>query len=439
MPDTAKSDAANAAAPLRLGIAGLGTVGTGLVQIIQTHGDLMTARAGRGVTISAVSARSRDKDRGIDLSAYDWEDDAVALAQRDDIDVFVELMGGSDGPAKDATEAAIAAGKDVVTANKALLALHGQALSVAAEEAGRLIRFEAAVAGGIPVIKALTEGLAGNEITRVMGVMNGTCNYILTRMENAGLTYQQAFDEADGLGYLEADPNLDVGGIDAGHKLALLAAIAFGTQVDFDAVELEGIGAITIEDITQAADMGYKIKLLGVAQMTGRGLEQRMSPCLVPDTSPLGQLQGGTNMVVLEGDAVGQIVLRGAGAGSGPTASAVMADIIDIARGLRLPTFGQPAKGLRAARAARAAVPAPYYLRLQLVDKPGALAKVAGALGEAGISIDRMRQYGHDDTSAPVLIVTHKTTRMALDEAIEGFGKTRVVHGTPVAIRIEAV
>lgn len=425
--------------PLRLGIAGLGTVGVGVVRIVQTHADLLAARAGRPVVISAVSARSKTKNRNVDLSGYDWEDDPVALAQREDVDVYVEVMGGSDGPAKASTEAAIKAGKDVVSANKALLAIHGQALAEAAEEAGHVIRFEAAVAGGIPVVKSLTEGLAGNEITRVMGVMNGSCNYILTRMEDAGLSYEAVFDEANQLGYLEADPELDVGGIDAGHKLALLAAIAFGTQVDFDAVELEGIGAITIEDIRQAADMGFKVKLLGVAQLTGRGLEQRMSPCLVPDTSPLGQLQGGTNMVVLEGDAVSQIVLRGPGAGEGPTASAVMGDVMDIARGSRISTFGQPAATLRKARAARAAVPAPYYLRMELLDKPGALAKVAHALGEAGISIDRMRQYGHEDVSAPVLIVTHKTTRTALDEAIADFRATGVVSGDPVAIRIEAV
>ncbi len=425
--------------PLRIGIAGLGTVGAGVIRIIQNHSDLIAARAGRMVTISAVSARNRTKDRGVNLEAYAWEDDPVVLARRDDVDVFVELMGGHDGPAKDATEAAIQAGKDVVTANKALLALHGHALSESAEERGQLIRFEAAVAGGIPVIKALTEGLAGNEITRVMGVMNGTCNYILTRMESSGLPYATVFEEARALGYLEADPNLDVGGIDAGHKLSLLAAIAFGNRVDFANVELEGIGSITIEDIRQAADMGYKIKLLGVAQMTGRGLEQRMSPCLVPATSPLGQLQGGTNMVVLEGDAVGQIVMRGAGAGSGPTASAVMSDVIDIARGNRVSTFGQPARNLRQARAAKAAVPAPYYLRMELLDKPGALAKVARVLGDSGISIDRMRQYGHEDTTAPVLIVTHKTTRSALDDALAGFAGTGVVASTPVAIRIEAV
>jgi len=424
---------------LRLGIAGLGTVGTGLVRIVQTHGDLLEARSGRRIVISAVSARSKGKDRGVHLDDYGWEDDPAALARRDDVDVFVELMGGSDGPAKAATEAAIAAGKDVVTANKALLAIHGNDLAQAAESTGRLIRFEAAVAGGIPVIKALTEGLAGNQITRVMGVMNGTCNYILTRMEETGQGYNVLFDECARLGYLEADPNLDVGGIDAAHKLSLLSAIAFGTRVDFASVEVEGITAITLEDIRQAGDMGYRIKLLGVAQMTGRGLEQRMSPCLVPATSPLGQLQGGTNMVVLEGDSVGQVVLRGPGAGSGPTASAVMSDIIDIARGNRLSTFGQPAATLRAARPARAAVAAPYYLRLQLVDKPGALAKVARVLGDAGISIDRMRQYGHEDTTAPVLIVTHKTTRSALDDAMAGFEATGVVEGAPVAIRIEAV
>ncbi|MCO4828866.1 homoserine dehydrogenase, partial [Lentibacter algarum] len=272
--------------PLRLGIAGLGTVGAGVVKIVRQKSELLAARAGRPIEIVAVSARSRDKDRGVNLSDYAWEDDPVALAKRDDVDVFVELMGGSEGSAKDATEAALALGKDVVTANKALLAHHGQALALAAEDKGAVIRFEAAVAGGIPVIKTLLEGLAGNEMTRVMGVMNGTCNYILTRMQATGQGYNALFEEASALGYLEADPNLDVGGIDAGHKLAILSSIAFGTQVNFDGVQLQGIGEITLEDINQAADMGYRIKLLGVARMTARGLEQRMTPCLVPDTSP---------------------------------------------------------------------------------------------------------------------------------------------------------
>ncbi len=427
------------AAPLRLGLAGLGTVGLGVVKIVQQHADLIAARTGRPIVITAISARDKTKNRDADLSGYAWETDPVALAQRDDVDVFIEVMGGHEGAAKLATEAAIAAGKDVVSANKALLAHHGHALALAAEAKGRVIRFEAAVAGGIPVIKALTEGMAGNQLRRVIGVMNGSCNYILTRMQNEGLSYAEVFDAAQQLGYLEADPNLDVGGIDAGHKLALLAAIAFGTKVSFDAVELEGIGAISIDDINLAADMGYRIKLLGVAQMTGRGLEQRMTPCLVPADSPLGQLQGGTNMVVLEGDSVGQIVLRGPGAGMGPTASAVMSDVIDIARGLRLPTFGQPAHSLATPQAAKSSTPASYYLRMTLLDKPGALAKIATCLGEAGVSIDQMRQYGHQGVNAPVLIVTHKATRDDIDHACTRFAATGVLVGAPVVLRIEEV
>ncbi|WP_299967278.1 homoserine dehydrogenase [uncultured Roseobacter sp.] len=426
-------------APLRLGIAGLGTVGIGVVRIIRQQAALLRQRTGRDIVITAVSARDRAKDRGLSLTGYDWEDDAVALATRSDVDVFVELVGGHEGTAKDAVEAAITAGKQVVTANKALLAMHGHVLAEAAEAAGSTLRYEAAVAGGIPVIKTLSEGLAANEVTRVMGVMNGSCNYILTRMESAGLTYEEVFAEADGLGYLEADPQLDVGGIDAAHKLAILSSLAFGTVVDFDGITLEGIERVSIEDIRAAADMGYKIKLLGVAQKTGRGLEQRMQPCLVPDTSPLGQLDGGTNMVVLDGDAVGQIVLRGPGAGEGPTASAVMADVCDIARGVTGPVFGMPVNALTRMPAAHAELPAPYYLRMSLEDKPGALAKIATVLGEAGVSIDRMRQYGHEDTAAPVLIVTHKTTPDALSTAMDAMAGTGVLSADPVALRIEAV
>ncbi len=425
--------------PLRLGIAGLGTVGIGVLRILRQHANLLEARTGRRLEITAVSARDKSKDRGISLASYAWEADPVALAQRDDIDVFVELIGGEEGPAKDAVEAALSKGKDVVTANKALLAIHGQALAEKAEADGRALRYEAAVAGGIPVIKALTEGLAGNAVTRVMGVMNGSCNYILTRMETAGLSYDEVFAEADALGYLEADPQLDVGGIDAAHKLAILSSLAFGTKVDFAGITLEGIDRVSIDDIRAAADMGYKIKLLGVAQQTARGLEQRMQPCLVPATSPLGQLDGGTNMVVLEGDAVGQIVLRGPGAGEGPTASAVLSDICDLARGFSGPVFGLPATTLETSQPATAALPASYYLRMSLHDKPGALAKIATVLGEAGVSIDRMRQYGHDDTAAPVLIVTHKTTPAAIADALAAMQDTAVLSGDPVALRIEDV
>ena len=306
--------------PLRLGLAGLGTVGTGVLQILLREPALIAARAGRPVTVAAVSARDRTKPRGVDLSALPWEDDPAALARRDDVDVLVELMGGHEGAAREAVTAALTLGKPVVTANKALIAHHGQTLAELAEANGAPLLFEAAVAGGIPVIKSLVEGLAGDRATRVMGVLNGTCNYILTRMESAGLPYETVFEEARELGYLEADPNLDVGGIDAGHKLSILAAIAFGTRISFGDVVLEGIGSVAIEDIRLAARMGYRIKLLGVAQMTGRGLEQRMTPCLVPEKSPLGQLEGGTNMVVLEADPLGRIVLSGPGAGGGATA-----------------------------------------------------------------------------------------------------------------------
>ncbi len=423
--------------PIKIGIAGLGTVGIGVVKIIQQNEKILQARTGRKIEIVAVSAKAKNKNRGVDLSMYQWESDPISLAKRKDIDIFVELIGGHKGAAKDSIVAAIDTGKDIVTANKALLAHSGQELAEKTEGKNKLLRFEAAVAGGIPVIKALTEGLAGNRLTRVVGVMNGTCNYILTRMQSSGLNYEEIFKEAEALGYLEADPTLDVGGIDAGHKLALLASIGFGTKVNFDAVELEGIGQISIDDINHAADMGFRIKLLGVAQLNGDGLEQRMSPCLVPATSPLGQLEGGTNMVMLEGDHVGQIILSGPGAGEGPTASAVMSDIIDIARGVRLPTFGQPANILKEIQPVKSNTYAPYYLRLSLSDKPGALAKVASLLGDFGISIDRMRQYAHADDHAPVLIVTHATEPKSIEKALANLPKTGVVHDKPVALRIE--
>ena len=425
--------------PLRLGIAGLGTVGVGVIKIIQNKLSLLEARTGKQILISAVTAKSKTKDRGIDLSSYQWERDPVSLANREDIDVFIELIGGHEGAAKEAVEIAISKGKNVVTANKALLAHHGHELALKAEENGSILRFEAAVAGGIPVIKSLTEGLAGNSINRIMGVMNGTCNYILTRMESSGLSYEEVFSEANELGYLEADPNLDIGGIDAAHKLSILSSIAFGTEVNFNGVELDGIDKITINDIHQAADMGFRIKLLGVSQMTSSGLEQRMSPCLVPTRSPLGQLEGGTNMIVIEGDQVGQIVLRGAGAGEGPTASAVVSDIADIARGISLATFGQPAKTLKKASSSKSQTPAPYYLRMLLHDEPGALAKITKILSQFNVSIDRMRQYGHEDENAPVLIVTHEIKHEDLMTAIQELPNTQVLKAQPLAIRIEAV
>lgn len=425
--------------PLRLGIAGLGTVGVGVVKIVEGQGEMLALRAGRPLAITAVSAQSRTKDRGVDLSGYSWQDNPMDVATHADVDVYVELMGGEDGIAKASVEAALNAGKHVVTANKALLAHHGQELAELAEAKGVSLRYEAAVAGGIPIIKALGEGLAANQINRIMGVMNGTCNYILTRMESAGLPYAEVFEEANQLGYLEADPNLDVGGIDAGHKLALLSSLAYGTRVNFDGVALEGIQNITSDDIQHAKEMGFRIKLLGLTRMTDAGLEQSMRPSLVPATSPLGQLEGGTNMVVVEGDAVGQIVMRGAGAGEGPTASAVMADMMDIARGISIPTFGQPATSLKPANAVAANAPEQFYIRMIVKDEAGAMAGVSTALANANVSIDRMRQKEHAGDGAPVVIVTHPAIEAAVQSALVAIERSGILLDTPVALPIVEV
>lgn len=425
--------------PLRVAIAGLGTVGAGVVQVLRTNGELIARRAGRPIEIAAISARSRSRDRGVDVSGYDWEDDPVALARRDDVDLVIEVIGGEDGPAKATALTALKSGKHVVTANKAMLARHGQMLAETAEAEGVALRFEAAVAGGIPIIKALTEGLAANRIRRVMGVMNGTCNYILTQMEATGAAYATVLAEAQRLGYAEADPSFDVGGVDAAQKLSLLVALAFGTKVDFSAVAIEGIERVSLTDIEHAADMGYRIKLLGVAQMDEDGLEARMQPCLVPRHSPIGRLEGVTNLVLVEGDFIGQVVCQGPGAGAGATASAILGDVIDVARGLVMPAFGQPAASLAAANRAGEGLPAAYYLRFALADAPGVLAQVAAALGRAGISINRMRQYEHAEAEAPVLIVTHRAERAALDRALAEIAALEVCRAAPVAIRIEEV
>jgi homoserine dehydrogenase len=425
--------------PLRIGVIGLGTVGGGVVKITNAHRDLLMARTGRQVVVTAVSAQSRSKNRGFDISGFAWEDDPIALAKRDDVDLVVEAMGGEDGAAKAAVEAALSLGKHVVTANKAMLAHHGQAMAEAAETSGAVLRYEAAVAGGIPCVKALTEGMAANQVTRVMGVLNGTCNYILTVMEKTGANYAEVLVDAQQLGYAEADPSFDVGGIDAAHKLALLAAAAFGTRVDFEGVKTEGIDKISLADIEHAAEMGYRIKLLGVARMHEEGLEQRMQPCLVPAGSPIGGLDGVTNMVVLEGDFVGRTVYEGPGAGEGPTASAIVADIVDIARGVRTPAFGVPAASLISVPRALNMVGAAYYLRLALKDEPGVLATVTAALGAEGVSIRQMRQDSEGPGEATVLIVTHETLRNRLDAALSTIGSSAVSTGAPVAIRIEQV
>lgn len=425
--------------PLRLGIAGLGTVGIGVLKIVQEHSDLLEARAGRRIVITAVSARTKNKDRDIDLSDYVWEDHPEDLAKRSDIDVYIELMGGIDGVALASTKAAINAGKHVITANKAMLAIHGQDLALRAEEKGVNLRFEAAVAGGIPIIKALSEGLAGNKISRIIGIMNGTCNYILTRMETAQLPYQSVFDEASQLGYLEADPSLDVGGIDAAHKLTLLSSIAYGTKVDFKGVILQGIERISITDITHAAEIGYRIKLLGVSEMTKNGLTQTMRPCLIPMSSPLGQLEGGKNMVIIEGDSIEQIIMSGPGAGQGPTASAVFGDIMDIARGIHLPVFGIPARYLKDPQRADISSKSPYYIRLNLKDEPGIMAKTSALLAKTGISIDQMRQDSSEGDIAHVLIVTHPTTAAITNQACIEIHASGLTELPPIVLKIENI
>ncbi|MEM6973582.1 MAG: homoserine dehydrogenase [Pseudomonadota bacterium] len=428
--------------PYRLGIAGLGTVGSGVIQLLFDEADSIAAKAGRPVVISAVSARSRSRERPVDISGFGWEDDPVALAARDDVDCVIEVIGGSDGPAKATVERAIAGGRDVVTANKALIAHHGQALGEAAETAGTGLAAEAAVAGGIPALRALGEGLAGNRITRVFGVLNGTCNFILSEMASRGAAYDDVLAEAQKLGYAEADPSFDVGGIDAAHKLAILASLAFGTRVDIDAVVAEGIERVSPEDIATARDMGLVIRLLGLAQMTDTGLEQRVRPVMVQADTVIGALPGVTNAVVIEGEAIGQVTLTGPGAGAGPTASAIMADVVALARGHRAPLFGRPSAGLIAATPLpHGDEHAPYYLRVQLADAPGMLAQLATALGQEGISIQRMHQYdGPPDASAvPVVLITHDAPRAAVDAAIARIADGGFCEGTPVAMRLETV
>lgn len=424
--------------PLRLALAGLGTVGTGVVKILQTHGATLAARAGRPLELVAVSARNRDRDRGVDLSGYDWEDDPVALGRRADIDLLVEAIGGADGPAKAATEAALSRGAHVVTANKAMLAAHGDALAAAAEETGAALRFEAAVAGGIPIIKALMEGLCANRVDRLYGVLNGTCNYMLTEMERTGRDYGEILAEAQALGYAEADPTADVGGFDAAQKLAILSAIAFGTEVDYAGVAIEGVERVSLADIRFARELGYRVKLIGLARRTASGIERRVSPGLLPAGSAIGSLEGVTNAVVCEGDFVGQTVYEGPGAGEGPTASAMVADIVDIARAGARPAFGAPLASRNAVlRLSPDAAEASYYLRVSLDDQPGALAQVATALGGEGVSIDQMRQLGRRPDPATVLIVTHETADRAVRAATAKIADLAVCREAPVVLRIE--
>jgi len=426
---------------LRVAIAGLGTVGAGTVEVLTRHADLIARRSGCKVDIAAVSARSRTKDRGVELDSYAWFDDPVEMARAADADVIVELIGGEDGPAKALCEAAVAAGRHVVTANKALLAMHGNELAAAAEKAGVSLNYEGAIAGGIPIVKALREGLAGNGISHVYGILNGTCNYILTEMREKRLSFDTVLAEAQKLGYAEAEPSMDVDGIDAAHKLALLASLAFGTRVNFDDVHIEGIRHISLQDIDYAEEFGYRIKLLGSARMTEHGLEQRVYPRMVDRNAPIAHVEGSYNAVVATGDFVDNTIYEGRGAGAGPTASAVVADIIDIARGYSTPTFGVPAKDLVDAPSCpierhRGA----YYVRLMVDDQPGVIADISAAFRDEAVSIESMLQRARSKTEAvPVVLNTHDCEEAAMVRTLKRIEALDSVVEAPTMIRIESL
>jgi homoserine dehydrogenase len=420
--------------PLKIALAGLGTVGGGVIKLLDVNRELITRRSGRSIEIVAVSARDRSRDRGVDLSRFDWEDDTTALAERDGIDVIVELIGGSDGPALALANRTIAAGRAFVTANKAMIAHHGLELANAAERAGTAFKYEAAVAGGIPVIKGLREGAAANELTQVYGILNGTCNYILTRMETEGSDFADALADAQALGFAEADPSFDIDGIDAAHKLSILASLSFGTRISFSDVALGGIRHVQSGDIAQARALGYCIRLVGLAEADSHGLFQRVHPCLVPLSHPLAHVQGPMNAVVAEGNFVGRLFFEGRGAGEGPTASAVVADLIDIARGEVGPAFAMPIAALTAAtpanpgdRRERA------YLRFTVADKPGVLAELTAAMRDGGVSIESMIQKGEsEDGSVFVAMTTHDGPARAVQAALDRLEGSASFTGKPM-------
>ena len=424
--------------PLRVALAGLGTVGGGVIRLLDANRDLITRRAGRPIEIVAVSARDRSKDRGVDLSRFAWVDDTRELAAHDGADVVVELIGGSDGPALTLARATLAAGKGFVTANKAMLAHHGLELAQAAEDARVPLKFEAAVAGGSPVIKGLREGAAANAIGRVYGILNGTCNFILSKMEAEGRDFAEVLAEAQALGYAEADPSFDIDGVDAAHKLSILASIAFGTRPAFADVSATGVRHVIAADIAEAAALGYKVRLVGVAEEGAGGLFQRVHPHLVPIDHPLAHVTGSLNAVVAEGNFVGRLFFQGAGAGDGPTASAVVADLIDIARGEFGPPYAMPAAALVAApkadsgeRRGRA------YLRFTVQDKVGVLAEIAAAMRDAGVSIESLIQRGvATDGGVIVAIVTHEGPERAVAQALEKLRGSQSLSGQPLWMHI---
>ncbi|MBL0934196.1 MAG: homoserine dehydrogenase [Rhizobiaceae bacterium] len=430
---------------LRVGIAGLGTVGASVVRLVTERASELTRQCGRPISIVAVAARDKTRDRGISLDGMEWFDDPVALAKSKDIDAFVELIGGDEGPAREAVKAALDAGHHVVTANKALLAKHGLALADAAEKRGVLLNYEAAVAGGIPVIKTMREALAANTVLRVFGILNGTCNYILTRMEAEGISFEDCLADAQRLGYAEADPTFDIEGNDTAHKLAILTSLAFGTKIAADDIYMEGISNITQADIRAASELGYRIKLLGVAQKTETGIEQRVHPTMVPTASVIAQVHGVTNAVAIETDILGELLLSGPGAGGNATASAVIGDIADIAKSRpgfqHGPVFGRPAKELAPCKKARMRAHAGgYFIRLTVYDRTGVFAALARRMADNDISLESIVQHSDRDAGADrktVILVTHETTEAAVRKAIDGVTKDGHLVDTPQVIRIE--
>ncbi len=425
--------------PLKVGVAGLGTVGAAVLRLLEDQAELVAQRCGRRIMVAAVSARDRSRDRGVDLSAARWYQDAAALAADPGLDVVAELIGGADGIAEAVCRTAIGHGRHVVTANKALLAHRGAALARAAEAAGVSLRYEAAVAGGLPVIKGLREGLAGDRIATVFGILNGTSNFVLTEMQDSGREFGEVLAEAQRRGYAEADPSFDVDGIDAAHKLAVLAGLAFNGSVDFAALHVEGIREISALDIRFAEELGFRIKLLGLARRTDAGIELRVHPCMVPAASPIASVNGVFNAVVAQGDPVGSVMMVGRGAGAGPTASAVVADLMDIAAGRSAPTFGTPADRLPALTI----VPmerrqGAYYLRLMVVDRPGVIADIATHMRDHAISVESLLQHGRSPGEAvPVVIVTHETAEAEMRAALVKIAALDAVLEPPRLIRIE--
>lgn len=431
---------------LKIGVAGLGTVGASLVRILQTRANALAVACGRPITVTAVSARDASKDRGILMDGIAWYADPVEMAKSADIDVFVELVGGAEGAAEDSVRAALVRGLHVVTANKALLSRHGVELAKLAEEKGRLLNYEAAVAGGIPVIKTLRESLTGNNFSRIYGIMNGTCNYILTRMEREGLSFADCLKEAQRLGYAEADPSFDIEGNDTAHKLSILTTLAFGCEISADKIYLEGITNISIEDIHAAADLGYRIKLLGVAQKTESGIEQRVHPTMVPLDSVIAQVDGVTNAVALESDILGELLMVGPGAGGNATASAVLGDITDIAKSRpgaqEVPVLGRPAHLLEPYRQAEMqSHEGGYFIRLTVQDRTGVFASIAARMAENAISLESIVQHSKQPATADrpqtIILVTHATMESAVRKAVGAIKGEGYLIGEPQVIRIE--